>query len=163
MEFTQTRRSTRPLAVLVALAVAALAILATGAPAGAQETASVDIVDFGFVQDSITVAPGTTVTWTNTGQAPHTVTADSGAWTSETLENGESFSFTFSKPGTFTYHCKIHPKMIGTIIVADDGSYLPNTGAGTAQMSTSSTRALPLLGAVVILSGLAATRLRRLA
>jgi plastocyanin len=165
VELTQTRRSTRPLAALVALAVAALAILATGAPARAENTATVDIVDFGFVESSITIAPGTTVTWTNTGQAPHTVTADSGAWTSDTLENGDSFSWTFEKAGTFTYHCAIHPKMTGTIIVADNGSgmYLPNTGAGSAAPGSSSTRLLGLLGAAMVLIGFAATRLRRLA
>jgi plastocyanin len=158
----QIRRSTRPLAVLVALAVAALAILATGGPAGAKGTASVDIVDFGFVQNSITIAPGTTVTWTNTGQAPHTVTADSGAWTSDTLQNGDTFSWTFDKPGTYTYHCAVHPaKMTGTIVVADNASYLPNTGAGTEVMGTSSTRTLALIGAAALLIGLAATRLRR--
>src|SRR5262245_17932846 len=154
----------RPLAVLVALAAAALAILAIGAPAKAQETASVEIVDFGFVQNSITIAPGTTVTWTNTGQAPHTVTADSGAWTSDTLQNGDTFSWTFDKPGTFTYHCEVHPaKMTGTIVVADNASYLPNTGAGTEAIGTSSTRTLALLGAAALLIGLAATRLRRTA
>ena len=75
------------------------------------------IVDFGFTPATLTVAMGTRVTWTNTGQVDHTVTANGGAFDSGTLAPGASFSFTFKTAGTFAYHCAIHPFMTGTVIV----------------------------------------------
>ncbi len=75
----------------------------------------IDILDFSFSQADITVAPGTTVTWTNTGVAPHTVSGlpeESG-----TLDTGQSFSFTFNDAGTFDYQCAFHPQMVGQVIV----------------------------------------------
>lgn len=60
---------------------------------------------------------GTKVTWTNNDGAPHTVTSDSGAFGSQTLNQGNTFSFTFTSAGTFPYHCAFHPGMKGTVIV----------------------------------------------
>jgi len=85
--------------------------------ADAQGSAAVTIVDFAFQPASLEVPAGTTVTWTNSGAAPHTVTADDGAFDSGTLQPGGTFSFTFDTPGTFAYHCEIHPNMMATIIV----------------------------------------------
>jgi plastocyanin len=79
----------------------------------------VSIKDFDFSPASRSVTVGTTVTWTNTGQAPHTVTADDGTFDSGTLDPGKDFSFTFDTPGTFTYHCNIHPRMKGKIVVKE--------------------------------------------
>ena len=88
----------------------------TNAPAETAGAAvEMDIVDFAFAQADITVAPGTTVTWTNTGVAPHTVSGlpeESG-----TLDTGQSFSFTFADAGTFDYQCAFHPQMVGQVIV----------------------------------------------
>jgi plastocyanin len=88
----------------------------TTAPAGAG--AAVAIVDFGFNAADITVKVGTTVTWTNTGQRPHTVTStDSGFTSSGTLGNGSTYAVTFQKAGTFAYVCSIHGSMKGTVTV----------------------------------------------
>jgi predicted lipoprotein with Yx(FWY)xxD motif/plastocyanin len=84
--------------------------------------AAVTIADSRFNDDTLTVKVGTTVTWTNNGNFPHTVTADDGSFDSSTLGSGETFSFTFSKAGTYAYYCKLHGKpggqgMSGEIIV----------------------------------------------
>lgn len=91
---------------------------ATRPPAtSAPSAVAAKIVDFGFSPTTLTVTVGTTVTWTNTGQVDHTVTANGGAFASGTLSPGASFSFTFRTAGTFAYHCTIHPFMTGTVIV----------------------------------------------
>jgi plastocyanin len=65
----------------------------------------------------ITVAHGTAVTWVNNDTIAHTSTGDGGAWDSGLVAPGSSFSFTFSSAGTFTYHCAVHPNMVGTVTV----------------------------------------------
>jgi len=75
-------------------------------------------VDFGFSPVTLAVTKGTTVTWTNTGDAPHTVTADGGLFGSGTLAGGDTFSHLFTTTGTFAYHCAIHASMTGTVIVS---------------------------------------------
>jgi plastocyanin len=102
----------------------ALIVMALGLGArsvAAQESAAVSIVDFAFQPASVEIATGGTVTWTNTGQAPHTVTADDGSFDSGTLSPGATFSQTFATAGTFTYHCNIHPQMTATVIVGGPG------------------------------------------
>jgi plastocyanin len=78
---------------------------------------SVAIIDFAFQPTSLTVNVGDTVTWTNTGSLPHTVTSNTNVWTSATVNPGASFSFTFTTPGTYAYRCSFHTSMTGTIIV----------------------------------------------
>jgi plastocyanin len=73
--------------------------------------------DFMFAPTALTVAPGSTVTWTNKDDEPHTVVSDSGLFRSAALDTNESFSFRFDKPGTYRYVCSIHPRMVGTIVV----------------------------------------------
>jgi len=85
--------------------------------AHAQETFDVQVVDFEFQPGSLTIPVGATVTWTNAGQRPHTVSADDGSFDSGRLDPGESFSHTFTEPGTYSYHCGFHPQMQGTITV----------------------------------------------
>jgi plastocyanin len=77
----------------------------------------VTIANFAFDPGTITVATGTTVTWTNNDTASHNITGDDGTWGSNSLAIGDTFSHTFSKPGTFSYHCGVHPSMKGTITV----------------------------------------------
>ena len=84
--------------------------------AGESAGNAVTVVDFGFNPDAIKVKVGTTVTWTNTG-VTHTVTADKGLFDSGMFKSGETFSFTFAKGGTLTYHCAIHSSMRGTVTV----------------------------------------------
>ena len=73
--------------------------------------------DFMFAPTSINVAAGSTVTWTNRDDEPHTVVSQDGLFRSTAIDGGESFSFKFSKPGTYKYLCTIHPRMVGTIVV----------------------------------------------
>jgi plastocyanin len=114
--------------IAVALAIAACSGSATPAPSAqpsaAQSAAApaaggsaVSIANFAFAPASMTVAVGTTVTWTNTDSAGHTVTADDGSFKSDKLGTGATFSQTFTKAGTFAYHCSIHSSMTGTITV----------------------------------------------
>jgi plastocyanin len=77
---------------------------------------SVSIMNFSFSPNSLTVKVGTKVTWTNHDSVTHTVTANQGAFNSPVLP-GNSFSFTFTKAGTYAYHCMIHPSMMATIVV----------------------------------------------
>ncbi len=78
---------------------------------------AVTIANFAFDPKTITVAKGTTVTWTNTDSIGHTVTFDQGGDGSGVLNQGGTFQETFKTAGTFTYHCKIHPSMTGTVTV----------------------------------------------
>lgn len=83
-------------------------------------TSSVIIKNYMFSPASITVKVGTTVTWTNQDAVSHTVTADTNstdAPSSMDIAQGKSYSFTFQKAGTFTYHCTPHPYMHGTVVV----------------------------------------------
>jgi plastocyanin len=89
-------------------------------PASAEQAADGTIVmakDFMFAPTALTVKAGSTVTWTNTDDEPHTVVSDSGLFRSGALDTNESFKFRFDKPGTYRYVCSIHPRMVGTIIV----------------------------------------------
>jgi plastocyanin len=90
--------------------------------ANAQEKMSmmeVKIDNFTFGPATLTVPVGTTVTWINKDDIPHTVvsTDDSKTFKSKVLDTDEKFSFTFSKAGTYPYFCSIHPKMTGKVIV----------------------------------------------
>jgi plastocyanin len=83
----------------------------------ATNVTSVMIHNFSFMPQSISIPKGTTITWTNMDTAPHTVTSDTGAFASGNLQTNDTFRFTFNTPGTFTYHCAIHPHMKATITV----------------------------------------------
>lgn len=92
------------------------AATATDAPVAANADAAITIAGFAFsgVTD---VTVGTTVTITNTDSAPHTWSADDGAFDSGSIAPGGTFEFTFTEAGTFAYHCNFHPSMSGTITV----------------------------------------------
>jgi plastocyanin len=97
-----------------ALMMSVAADMARAAPSPA---AAVQIGNFTFKAQVLTVKAGTTVTWTNGDDIPHTVTSNSGTFRSKVLDSGDKFSFTFAKPGQFGYFCSLHPHMTGTIIV----------------------------------------------
>ena len=78
----------------------------------------VHIANFTFAQPLIGVKQGTTVTWVNDDDIPHTVTALDKSFKSTVLDTGERFSFTFAKPGQFAYFCSLHPHMTGKVIVS---------------------------------------------
>jgi plastocyanin len=77
----------------------------------------VRIDNFSFNPVDLTVPVGTTVTWTNHDDIPHTVVSTDKVFKSKVLDTDEKFSFTFSKQGTYPYFCSIHPKMTGKIVV----------------------------------------------
>jgi plastocyanin len=103
----------------VALAAAAVLVFGIGAYAGAASPTAVTIENFAFAPAPLTVAPGTTVTWTNKDEEPHTVLSADGGMTfkSQALDTDDKFSFTFAKAGTYKYFCSIHPHMVGTVVV----------------------------------------------
>lgn len=75
---------------------------------------------YAFDPATLTVKKGTQVVWTNTSDASHTVTSDTGVFQSPgTLATNQTYQFTFATAGTFTYHCDIHPYMTGTIVVTE--------------------------------------------
>lgn len=80
-------------------------------------TDQVEIVEFLYEPEAITVAAGTEVTWTNADAAPHTATADDSSFDTDTLDKGDSGSATFDEPGTYSYYCRFHAFMKGTVEV----------------------------------------------
>jgi plastocyanin len=79
--------------------------------------ASVRIANLAFDPPTITIPAGSTMTWSNDDVTPHTVTADEGQFDSGIFDPGASFSWTFPEPGSFTYHCQLHPTMQGSVVV----------------------------------------------
>jgi len=96
--------------------LAALALLALPAVALAA-TVQIQIKGMNFHPDTVTVAPGTTVTWTNDDSFAHTATSDTKLWDSGLLQHGQSYSHTFDKAGSYPYHCAVHTFMTGTVTV----------------------------------------------
>lgn len=96
----------------------ATATLVLAAPAYA-DTVQVSIMGHMFMPATLTIAPGTTVTWTNHDADPHTVTdgANPKAFHSSALDTGDTFSYTFTTAGTFQYFCTLHPMMVGHVTV----------------------------------------------
>jgi plastocyanin len=93
-------------------------------PTGSGSGSSVSIVSGArtlttnaYNPNPVTISRGTTVTWMNNDSIAHTSTADGGAWNSGNMAPGASFSQTFQTTGSFTYHCALHPNMVGTVTV----------------------------------------------
>lgn len=99
------------------LAAAITHYLSTGIRTNAAYVVNIAISDNSYDRTDVTVTAGDTVIWKNNGQNPHTVTEDSGRWTSGTLSSSQSFAFTFTQAGTYEYHCLFHPEMKGKIKV----------------------------------------------
>jgi amicyanin len=81
------------------------------------ETVEVKIDNFSFGPAELTVKAGTTVTWINRDDIPHTVVSTDKAFKSKVLDTDEKFSYTFNTAGSFPYFCSIHPKMTGKVVV----------------------------------------------
>jgi len=111
--------------IIIACACAVLALVMSGtivARRMAQDkdkpaTTTVTIDNFRFTPASMSVKAGTTVRWTNRDDIPHTIVADDQSFKSKALDTDDGFSYTFSKPGTYSYFCSLHPKMTGKIVV----------------------------------------------
>ncbi|WP_372781045.1 cupredoxin family copper-binding protein [Phenylobacterium sp.] len=95
--------------------VAALAAVTLGAAAPAPSV--ITIGNFTFGAPVVTVPVGTTITWVNGDDVPHTVVANDKSFRSKVLDTDDRFSFTFTRPGTFDYFCSIHPHMTGKVVV----------------------------------------------
>ncbi len=102
-------------------------------PVSQDQTISVEIKNFIFDPDAITVPAGTTVIWTNLDSTPHTVTSTSGIFDSGVMDQGENFSYTFQDPGTYDYYCLIHPYMKAKVIVTPSGGPRP-AASGVGQV-----------------------------
>jgi amicyanin len=113
-----------------ALAAAVLPLLLWAAPVAADpapaNTMEVKIDNFTFAPQRVTVKAGTTVTWTNEDDIPHTVVANQKAFKSKVLDTDDKYTFTFTTAGTYDYFCSLHPHMTATIVVE------PATGGGAA-------------------------------
>jgi plastocyanin len=166
----------------VAIAACFVFMLSLAAPnarqAAAQDSVTIDIVDFAFSGGSITIEAGTTVTWVNQGAVNHTATGDSGEFDTGQIAAGGSASFTFDTPGTYSYHCANHPDMVGTITVSatsggstdngstdngstDEATQLPTTGTGNAGGGMGSAWiSLSVLAALALVFGVGALRRR---
>jgi plastocyanin len=103
-------------AVLGGLLGLAAGVAVMAAPAGAED-AVVKIENFTFGPQRVTVKAGTTVTWTNQDDIPHTVSSATKAFRSKALDTDDKFSFTFTTVGVYEYFCSLHPHMTGTIVV----------------------------------------------
>ena len=101
--------------IIARLALAIGLFVCAGTAAQAQDN-QVKISNFTFNPPKLTVKAGSTVTWTNDDDIPHTVTSPPSI-RSKALDSDETFSFTFTTPGIFNYFCSLHPHMTGTIVV----------------------------------------------
>jgi len=104
-----------PVMIAVVLLLASPRVTANDQPSA--PTAEVKIDNFVFGPQTVTIPVGTTVTWTNHDDIPHTVVSTDGVFKSKVRDTDEKFSYTFTKPGTYPYYCSVHPKMTGTVVV----------------------------------------------
>jgi plastocyanin len=110
------------IACLFATVMVATLLLPAGSPDSSAKTpqpatAEVKIDNFSFGPATLTVAVGTTVTWINRDDIPHTAVSTEKVFKSKVLDTDEKFSFTFTKAGTYPYFCSVHPKMTGSVVV----------------------------------------------
>ena len=117
------RRPRSPSAGLLVAAFAAATLLFLDAAAA--QDAEVKIDNFTFAPPSLTVKAGTTVTWRNEDDIPHTVASSVRVFKSTALDTDDSFSFTFTEPGSYDYFCSLHPHMRGKIVV-EPGTHAAN-------------------------------------
>jgi plastocyanin len=128
MSVSNTLRSVLVAAALGAAAAVMLAAVvlpgwAQNADPASGTADAVSIDNFTFGPQNLTVKAGTKVTWTNKDDIPHGIASANNAFTkSRALDTDDSYSFTFTAPGTYQYFCYLHPHMTGTIVVQ------PNNG-----------------------------------
>ena len=114
----------RALAAALGLAVLGAAVFAAAPAQSAEMTVMID--NFTFNPPRLTITAGTTVTWDNEDDIPHTVASSTRVFRSKALDTSDKFSFTFATPGVYEYFCSLHPHMTGTIVVeTTTGSNVP--------------------------------------
>jgi plastocyanin len=117
------KRNSVWVASFTAAVVIAIVLLVAGSPSvtasdqTSTTTAEVKIDNFVFGPQTITVPVGSTVTWTNKDDIPHTTVSTDGVFKSKVMDTDEKFSFKFTKAGTYSYFCSVHPKMTGKVVV----------------------------------------------
>jgi len=104
-----------PVMIMLLLLAGSSSVTAADQPPAAN--AEVKIDNFSFGPQTVTVPVGATVTWTNHDDIPHTVVSTDGVFKSKVRDTDETFSYTFTKAGTYPYYCTIHPKMTGKVVV----------------------------------------------
>ena len=114
---------------LVALVVTVLPMTLAATTRARAATHAVEIADFAFAPATLTITVGDTVTWTNQDAVAHTATSTTGVFDSGDLEQGESYSVTFTAPGTYDYLCTPHPSMTGRVVVLAAATPVPATPA----------------------------------
>jgi len=117
-----TKNNVRIASVVMPVIIAMLLLFAGSSrvTASAQPSAAnvaVKIDNFVFGPQAITVPVGTTVTWTNSDDIPHTAVSTDGVFKSKVMDTNEKFSYTFTTAGTYSYYCSVHPKMTGQVVV----------------------------------------------
>ncbi len=87
--------------------------------AGAREAPAAQVVidNFTFSTQTLTIKTGTAVKWVNRDDVPHTIVSEDKRFKSPVLDTDETFSHTFAAPGTYSYYCSIHPRMVGKVVV----------------------------------------------
>jgi plastocyanin len=118
-------------ALVIALFVVGIGAAAAAENAGSAATVNVAMGDDFFNPATTNVNVGDTVVWTHTGQRPHDVTADNGAFSSpRRMMGGSTFSYTATTAGTYNYQCTIHAGMDGVLVVMGAPGAAPRTGGG---------------------------------
>jgi plastocyanin len=104
--------------ILAGVIVAGVVGVVLGAThVGAASTATVGIQEFNFTPPALAIPVGTTVTWVNHDEEPHTITSATGAFGSTGLSRDDTFAQTFTRPGRYEYFCALHPRMKAIVIV----------------------------------------------
>jgi plastocyanin len=119
-----TKKNAQIAGVVMPVMIAMLLLFAGSSPVTATDQASaanvaVKIDNFVFGPQVITVPVGTTVTWTNSDDIPHTAVSTDGVFKSKVMDTDEKFSYTFTRAGTYSYYCSVHPKMTGQVVVSE--------------------------------------------
>src|ERR1700724_2371866 len=117
-----TKKNVRIAGVVMSIMIAMLLLFAGSSRVTASDQTSaanvaVKIDNFVFGPQAITVPVGTTVTWTNSDDIPHTAVSTDGVFKSRVMDTDEKFSYTFTKAGTYSYYCSVHPKITGRVVV----------------------------------------------
>ena len=112
--FRFTRSLVLPIALLSFLPIDSNRALSADAP---QPPAQVQVDNFTFGPDTLTIPVDSTVTWLNKDDVPHVIASNDGVFRSKALDTDDKYSYTFTKPGIYEYFCSIHPKMMGKIVV----------------------------------------------
>ena len=114
----KTRMFVSSVSAVLALSLIAFFVLRTSAKSNIKSsTIEVQVDNFSFGVGTLNVPTNSTLTWVNKDDVPHTVTSTDGLFKSKALDTDDKYAYTFTKPGTYSYYCTIHPKMVGKIVV----------------------------------------------